>query len=138
MKDARGPKDQLKICTLDCGARCCRYITVTVEHPKAENDWDEFRWWLAHADTTVTKSVDGWMLHVAVKCRHLAPDNTCGIYDHRMIACAEYDAAACEFTDDVPWDECFKTEADLAEYLERRRLKRGAEVAKRIRAADVS
>jgi len=86
----------------------------------------------------VTKDEDGWMLHVQTGCSHLQADNTCGIYEHRMLACAEYDAAACEFTDDVPWDECFRTEADLAEYLERRGLKRGADVAKRIRAADVS
>ena len=129
-------KDQLKICTLDCGARCCRYITVEVPAPRGRNDWDEVRWWLAHAGMMVSKDEDGWMLHVAARCRHLADDNACEIYEHRMIACAQYDAANCESTDDMPYDVCLKTETDLADYLERRKLKWGAEVAASIRAAD--
>lgn len=135
MHGARSLKDQLAICTLDCGARCCRYITVSVDAPRARNDWDEFRWWLAHEGVMVTKDEDGWMLHVQIRCRHLGADNECGIYDHRMVACAEYDAESCEFTDDVPYDVQLQTEVDLADYLESRGLKRGAEVAASIREA---
>ena len=132
----QGLKDQLKICTIDCGARCCRYITVTVPAPRGRNDWDEVRWWLAHGGMMVTKDEDGWMLHVESRCRHLAEDNSCLIYEDRMIACAEYDAENCEFTGDVPYDVCLRTESDLADYLERRKLKWGAAVAKAIRAAE--
>ena len=128
-------KDQLTICTKDCGARCCRYLTVAVPAPRTRNDWDELRWWLAHAGTMVTRDEDGWMLHVETRCGHLADDNTCRVYDHRMIACEEYDAASCEFTDDVAYDVCLKTELDLADHLEARGLKRAAPVAAGIRAA---
>lgn len=129
------PKDQLAICTKECQARCCRYITMSFEAPRGQNDWDEVRWWLAHEGTMVTKDEDGWMLHMETRCRHLAPDNMCRIYAHRMIACEEYEAEDCEFTGDVPFDICLRSEADLAGYLERRGLKRGADVAKRTRKA---
>jgi Fe-S-cluster containining protein len=124
---------QLKICTLDCGARCCRYVTTTVQAPRITVDWDEIRWWLAHEGTMVTKDEDGWMLHVQTRCRHLLPNLRCGIYETRMLACEEYDAGSCEFTGEVDYDVFLRSEADLADYLERRGLKRGAEVAQQIR-----
>ena len=136
MAERRSLEDQLRICTRDCGARCCRYVTVAVPTPLSQSDWDEVRWWLAHGGMMVTKDEDGWMLHVETRCRHLASDNTCRIYHDRMIACEEYEADSCEFTGEVPFDVCLKTESDLADYLERRGLKRGADVAADIRAAD--
>ena len=123
---------QLKICTLDCGARCCRYVTTTIEAPRVSVDWDEIRWWLAHEGTLVTQDDDGWMLHVQTRCRHLLPDNRCGIYETRMMACEEHDAEACEFTGDIGYKVLLRSETDLADHLERRKLKRGAEVARQI------
>ena len=128
-------EDQLRICTVACGGRCCRYITASVATPRGRTDWDEIRWWLAHAGVMVTKDEDGWMLHVQTPCSHLRPDKTCGIYDHRMVTCSDYDAENCEFTDDVPYDVQLRSEDDLADYLEEKRLKRGAEVARAIRSS---
>lgn len=133
-----GPLSQLGICTRECGARCCRYITTAIQPPRAHDDWDEIRWWLAHAGTMVTKDEDGWMLHVETRCRHLAEDRTCRIYGHRMRTCEDYDPRACEFTAEVEYDVNLRTEADLADYLEARGLKRGAQVAKRIRLVEGS
>ena len=124
---------QLRICTLECGARCCRYVTTAIQAPRVTVDWDEIRWWLAHDGVMVTKDEDGWMLHVQTRCRHLLPDNRCGIYETRMMACEEYDAANCEFTGEVDYQVHLRTEEDLADHLERRGLKRGAEIAKQIR-----
>ena len=135
MTSASEPVDQLRICTQACGGRCCRYLTVSVDAPRGHTDWDEFRWWLAHGGVMVTKDEDGWMLHVQTRCSHLRPDNMCGIYEHRMTTCSEYEAENCEFTDEVPYDVQLRSEEDLADYLEKRKLKRGAEVAEAIRAA---
>ncbi len=126
-------ENQLRICTLECSARCCRYVTTSIEPPRATVDWDEIRWWLAHEGAMVTKDEDGWLLHVQTRCRHLLADNTCGIYDTRMMACEAHDAEACEFTGDLDYQVLLRSEADLADHLERRGLKRGAEVAKQIR-----
>jgi Fe-S-cluster containining protein len=131
-----GARDQVAICTLDCGARCCRYLTVSVPAPRSHADWDEFRWWLSHAGTMLTHDdEDGWMLHVQTRCDHLGPDNLCRIYEARMDACEEYDAATCEFAEDIPFDLALREETDLADHLEQKRLKRGARVARAIREA---
>lgn len=125
--------EQLRICTMDCGGRCCRYVTTSIERPRATVDWDEIRWWLAHEGIMVTKDEDGWMLHVLTRCRHLLPDNKCGIYETRMMACEAHEADACEFTGEPDYKVQLRTESELADYLERKKLKRGAKVAKRIR-----
>jgi hypothetical protein len=125
---------QLEICTRHCGARCCRYITVDFATPVGERDWDQVRWWLAHEGTEVTKDEDGWTLHVLLRCRHLAADNTCAAYEDRMQVCEEYDAVDCEFTADYDYEVRLTSESDLADYLERRKLKRGRRVASAIRA----
>ncbi len=125
---------QIEVCTRRCRARCCGYLTVHVDAPRAHADWDEMRWWLAHEGTMVTKDEDGWLLHVKTPCRHLRADNLCGIYQDRMTTCAGYDAATCEFVDAVPFPLELRSEADLADHLERRKLRRGAAVARAIRA----
>ena len=136
MDPVKSLRDQLTICTMDCGARCCRYLTVSVPAPRGQNDWDEFRWWLAHAGTMLTHDEeDGWMLHVQTPCQHLGPDKLCQIYEARMDACEEYDAATCEFAENIPFELALHDEGDLADHLERKRLKRGAPVARAIREA---
>lgn len=129
-------KDQFTICTRDCRGRCCRYVTVPIDTPLGHDDWDEMRWWLAHEGVTVSKDEDGWMLQVATRCKNLRPDNACAIYPHHMDTCKEYDAETCEFTGPIDQDFELRSEVDLARYIERRRLKRGARVARAIRAAE--
>jgi hypothetical protein len=128
-------RTQLITCTRHCGARCCRYITVTVPAPRSAADWDEVRWWLAHEGTLVTRDDEGWMLHVMTRCRNLENDNSCGVYPDHMATCKEYDPKDCEFTGDVPFDVELRSEQDLAAYLEKRGLKRAAGVARDIRRA---
>ncbi|MFV1958966.1 MAG: hypothetical protein ACC662_06090 [Planctomycetota bacterium] len=135
MSASSAQPDQLSICTLQCRGRCCRYVTVSIDPPRGHCDWDEIRWWLAHGRTLVTKDEDGWMLHVETRCRHLTSDNQCSNYDHRMTTCSAYEADDCEFTGDVPYDVRLRSEEDLADHLERRGLKRGAAVARAVRAA---
>ncbi len=127
--------DPVTTCTLHCGARCCRYITVSVPAPRSHADWDEFRWWLAHQGTMLTKDDDGWMLHVQTPCGNLGPGNLCRVYENRMTACSEYEFHTCEYHVDVPFDLELKTEEDLAAHLEKKRLKRGRAVARAIRRA---
>lgn len=128
-------RSQFEICTQDCGGRCCRYVTVQVPAPRARTDWDEIRWWLAHGGVMVSKDEDGWMLHVETRCKNLGADNACTIYPHHMDTCKDYDAKDCEFTGPLEYDVMLESELDLARYLERRKLKRGASVAKDIRRA---
>jgi Fe-S-cluster containining protein len=128
--------DQFAICTQHCGAKCCRYVTVAISTPLSEDDWDEMRWWLSHEGVRVTKDDEGWMVEFETRCRHLGPSNACGIYENRMSLCERHDATDCEFALELKLDVLLESEADLADYLERRRLKRGKKIAKAIRAAE--
>jgi Fe-S-cluster containining protein len=132
-----GKPDQLTICTQHCGARCCRYITVGIPAPKSVDDWDEVRWWLAHEEVMVTHDDDGWMVHFRTRCQNLKADNACAVYPDHMLCCQAYDPTDCEYTGEVPFDVQFLKQTDLADYLERRRLKRGKVVAQAIRRAEV-
>ena len=53
-----------------------------------------------------------------------------------METCKEYDAANCEYTGPIDEELNFRSESDLGDYLERRKLKRGAKVLTAIRAAE--
>jgi Fe-S-cluster containining protein len=132
------PADQFTICTQLCKGRCCRYVSIPIDPPRAAFEWDRMRWWLAHEGVTVSKDDEGWTVHVMTRCSHLGADNACGIYAHNMDVCDEYDASICEFTGPLEYDFEFQSEADLAAYIERRGLKRGAEVARSIRAAEAA
>jgi hypothetical protein len=132
---ARGVS-QGEICTRHCGARCCRYVTVGISAPRSHADWDEVRWWVAHEGVSVTREDDGaWMVVVRTPCRNLRPDGACGIYGEHMDVCREHAVEDCEFAVPVPFDLELRSEADLADYLERRRLRRGRRVAESIRRA---
>jgi hypothetical protein len=128
--------DQFAICTRHCGARCCRYVTVSIPTPVAEDDWDEMRWWLAHEGVTVSKESDGWMVVFETRCRNLGEAGECRAYRDRMRMCSEHDVTDCEFALDVESEVELKSESDLADYLERRRLVRGRKVARAIRRAE--
>lgn len=129
-------RDQFTICTQDCGARCCRYITIEINPPRAQRDWDEMRWWLAHEGVVVSKDEDGWNVHVETRCQNLRADNACAIYPHHMDTCESYDAKTCEFTGPLDQEFELRSELDLARYIERRGLKRAKPIAQAIRRAE--
>ena len=135
MGEAAG-REQLAICTRDCGARCCRYVTIKVSAPRSRDDWDEMRWWLAHTGVSVSKDDEGWMVCVETRCGNLRADNTCAVHPQHMDTCKDYDPAHCEFTGPLDEELELRSELDLALYLERRKLKRGAAVARAIRRAE--
>jgi Fe-S-cluster containining protein len=134
-RHTRPVRSQFEICTQDCGARCCRYLTVEVPAPRAKADWDEMRWWLAHEGVMVSKDEDGWLLHVQTRCTNLRTDNACGVYPHHMNTCKSYDAETCEFTGPLDYHVLLQSELDLARHIEKRKLKRAAPIARDIRMA---
>jgi Fe-S-cluster containining protein len=84
-------------CQDECGARCCRYVTVQIPAPKNARDLDEISWWLAHHHVTVYVESRRWHLEVRTPCKYLTGDNLCGGYEQRPNVCRNYDPASCEF-----------------------------------------
>ncbi|MBE9566172.1 MAG: YkgJ family cysteine cluster protein [Proteobacteria bacterium] len=97
MLDSKERKAQLRKCQEECQARCCRYITVYLEAPRTQSDFDELSWFLAHENICVYVEDRRWHLEVQNRCKHLRDDNLCAIYEHRPAVCRDYDIEACEF-----------------------------------------
>lgn len=101
-----------------CTARCCRYFATPIERPKTRKDFDYIRWYLLHGQATVFVEDDTWYLLVHTACKHLQPDNRCGIYDTRPQICREYSTDQCEFDDHFVYERYFETPEQVEEYVE--------------------
>jgi Fe-S-cluster containining protein len=110
------PKDKV-LCEY-CTAKCCRYFAVTIETPEDRTDFEYIRWFLLHDRAAVFKEDDDWYLLVHTECRHLQPDNRCGIYETRPQVCRDYSTKDCEFEDDWTYDFYLETSEQVSEYME--------------------
>ena len=80
-----------------CAALCCRYIALPIDNPDTAKDYDNIRWYLMHENVHVFVEDDQWYIGFATRCKHLRPDNLCGIYETRPRICRKYTTDACEF-----------------------------------------
>lgn len=103
-----------------CTAKCCKYFALNIETPKTRDDFDMVRWFLLHDRATVFTEDGAWYLLIHTHCKHLQPDNRCGIYDTRPQVCRDYSTDNCEFEDDAVYDTYFETPEQIAEYIEAR------------------
>ena len=101
-----------------CTAKCCRYFALPIEEPKTRRDFDFIRWYLLHDRATVFTEDDTWYILVHTVCRHLQPDQRCGIYETRPEICREYTTDSCEYEDDWVYDRYFETPEQVEEYAE--------------------
>ena len=67
-----------------------------------------------HEGIAVWMDEGDWYLEVRTVCRHLQPDNSCGIYETRPQVCRDYgvkDGEPCEFfTDELEYDLYFDSD----------------------------
>jgi Fe-S-cluster containining protein len=101
-----------------CVAKCCRYFALPLDTPTRRKDFDTFRWFLLHELTSIFVEKGTWYLQVHTECRHLLPDNRCGIYETRPQICRDHSTVDCEYDDDWTYDLFFETPDQLAEYVE--------------------
>jgi len=125
------PGTQHHTCAVRCGARCCNYLSVPIDSPTTNADFDDLRWYLMHEDTHAYKLDGDWHVLVERRCRHLLPNNVCGTYETRPKVCDDYDASSCEYTGEVQYQEYFKNDAELDTWLAARKAKRSAAARKR-------
>ena len=64
-----------------CTARCCKYFALPIDKPKTKADYGYVRWYLMHEGIAVWVDEGDWYLEVRTVCKHLLPDNRCGIYE---------------------------------------------------------
>ncbi len=101
-----------------CTAKCCKYFALPIETPTERKDFDYLRWFLLHGQATVFIEDDTWYLLVHTQCKHLQPDNRCGIYMTRPEICREYSTDNCEYDDTYVYDRYFETPEQVVDYTE--------------------
>ncbi len=101
-----------------CTAKCCRYFALPIEKPSNREEFDYIRWYLLHDQASVFVDEGTWYLLVHTVCRHLQPDQRCGIYDSRPQICRDYSTEKCEYEDDWTYDQYFELPEQVEEYAE--------------------
>jgi Fe-S-cluster containining protein len=78
-------------------------------------------WYRYHENESVYRDGDGeWSVVFETRCRNLAPDLLCSIYEHRPEICREFDNKTCE-VNDPEGGLAITTPPELLDYLRVRR-----------------
>ncbi len=101
-----------------CTAKCCRYFALPIDTPTDLKDYEYIRWYLLHDRASVFTEDDTWYLLVHTTCKHLGPDNRCGIYETRPEICREYSTANCEYEENWTYERYFETAEQVHEFAE--------------------
>jgi uncharacterized protein len=101
-----------------CTAKCCKYFAMPMDRPANRKDYDFIRWFLLHEQASAFVEDGTWYLLVHTQCKHLLPDNRCGIYQTRPQICREYTTEGCEFDEGWVYEQYFETAEQVAEYME--------------------
>ncbi len=105
-----------------CTARCCKYFALPIDTPTGHEDYEHIRWYLMHEGVAIWMDDGDWYLEIRTVCKHLQPDNSCGIYETRPQICRDYgtenEEGPCEFfTDDLKYDLYFESDEDFAVWV---------------------
>lgn len=103
-----------------CAALCCRYIALPIDNPTDVRDYDNIRWYLMHENIVVFTEDGQWYIGIFTKCKHLQPDNRCGVYLTRPRICRGYDTTNCDYHGgEYNYDQLFTSAEQLREYAEK-------------------
>ena len=107
-----------------CAGLCCRWIALPIDNPKTAKQFDDIRWYLCHENIVVFVEKKQWYLGIFTRCKHLQPDNRCGIYEKRPRICRGYSTDNCEYNGgDYDYQHLF-TSAEQLETYARKRLRK--------------
>jgi len=103
--------------------RCCTYVAIAVESPRASWEYDQWLWALHHEKVQMyVERPEQWFITFETRCRQLDPAGRCAIHGRHPVLCREYDPRACErrfpLTGMRAW---FRNAGDLEAWLERER-----------------
>lgn len=103
--------------------RCCSYITVEIDAPRAAWEYDQWIWALHHTGIGLyVERPERWFLYVETRCKRLDDHGRCSIHGRHPVLCREYDPRSCErrlpLADVRAW---FHEAGELEVWLERAR-----------------
>ena len=108
--------------------KCCTYIAVEIDAPRAAWEYDQWIWALHHQGIEVyVERPERWFLHVEARCRQLNSAGRCSIYGRHPVLCREYDPRECErrlpLTEIKAW---FHNAAEFEAWIQEKRPKHWA------------
>jgi hypothetical protein len=103
--------------------KCCTYITVEIDAPRAAWEYDQWLWALHHEQVNLyLEKPERWFLHFDTRCHQLQPDGRCAIHGRHPVLCRDYDPRSCErrlpLADIVAW---FHTAEEFEHWIRERR-----------------
>lgn len=121
-------------CTKCKPARCCSYLTVPLDTPRTEKDFDFLLWQMAHQKVSIYIEEGEWFLSVDNRCRFLGNDDRCQIYETRPQVCRDYEAVDCAYDSEYDFDMEFRTYEEFKEYVTIRLQSGGAAKVKKLQS----
>jgi Fe-S-cluster containining protein len=77
--------------------KCCTYITVEIDPPRAAWEYDQWIWALCHRGVSLyVERPEKWFVHFETVCEHLNAAGRCAIHGRHPVLCREYDPRSCE------------------------------------------
>ena len=99
-EDGRDPKELSAAENADLCAgcvKCCTYITVEVDAPRAAWEYDQWIWALHHRGIQLyVEQPERWFVHFETVCDKLNEAGRCSIHGRHPVLCREYDPRTCE------------------------------------------
>jgi Fe-S-cluster containining protein len=90
-----------------------------MDTPETLKDYEYMRWFLQHDRAAVFTEDDTWYILVHTTCKHLLPNNRCGIYETRPLICREYTTDNCDFHGgEYNWSVLFSSAEQLEKYAD--------------------
>ena len=75
---------------LECGAKCCKFISIGLDEFPADLDPDPERYFNLHEGVRVVETRGGREIVIASRCSALREDDTCSIYEDRPDLCRNF------------------------------------------------
>jgi len=100
-----------------CGAKCCTYFCFEIDKPDSYEEFEDVRWYLCHEGVTVHVDEGDWYISIENRCKNLASNGLCTIYEDRPLICRGYSLDNCDFTGaEYGYEEFFQTPEQLMAY----------------------
>jgi hypothetical protein len=77
--------------------RCCSYLAIAIDSPRASWEYDQWIWALHHEKVSIyVERPEAWFIHFETRCGKLDAHGRCSIHGRHPVLCREYDPRGCE------------------------------------------
>lgn len=108
-----------KLLCQGCNSECCKYLSIEINTPEDEEDFEDIKWYAAHKNVSVYVDEDNeWHVEFKTSCDYLDKDGLCSIYNKRPNICREYSQDECPFHNEYNEKYTFKSIEDVESYID--------------------